>query len=62
MKVLKKKITAAILVIGNEILSGKTQDININFLAKRLSNLGHILKEVRIVKDDKTQIIKNIKL
>ena len=45
-------------MIGNEILSGKTQDININFLAKRLSNLGHVLKEVRIIKDDKSQIIK----
>ncbi len=52
------KNTAAILVIGNEILSGKTQDININFLAKRLANLGHVLKEVRIIKDDKSQIIK----
>ena len=51
------KNTAAILVIGNEILSGKTQDININFLAKRLANLGHVLKEVRIIKDDKSQII-----
>ena len=48
MKHKATKNTAAILVIGNEILSGKTQDININFLAKRLSNLGHVLKEVRI--------------
>ena len=61
MKVLKKKNTAAILVIGNEILSGKTQDININFLAKRLSNIGHILREVRIVKDDTNQIIQSVK-
>ena len=56
------KNTAAILVIGNEILSGKTQDININFLAKRLANLGHVLKEVRIIKDDKSQIIKTIRM
>ena len=61
MKVSNKKNTAAILVIGNEILSGKTQDININFLAKRLSNIGHILQEVRIVKDDTHQIIKAVK-
>ena len=61
MKVLNKNNTAAILVIGNEILSGKTQDININFLAKRLSNIGHILQEVRIVKDDTHQIIQSVK-
>ena len=41
---IKKKITASILVIGNEILSGKTQDININFIAKRCNEIGHLLK------------------
>ena len=61
MKIIKKRTTAAILVIGNEILSGKTQDININFLAKRFSLIGHILKEVRIVRDDKVQIVKSIR-
>ena len=61
MKVLNKNNTAAILVIGNEILSGKTQDININFLAKRLSSIGHILQEVRIVRDNTHQIIKAVK-
>ena len=62
MKPRVTKNTASILVIGNEILSGKTQDININFLAKRLVNLGHVLKEVRIIKDDKSQIIKTIRM
>ncbi len=57
----KKKNTVAILVIGNEILSGKTQDINVNFIAKRCSSIGHELKEVRIIKDDKLQIIRTIK-
>ncbi|MBF96645.1 MAG: Nicotinamide-nucleotide amidohydrolase PncC [Alphaproteobacteria bacterium MarineAlpha9_Bin4] len=61
MKLLNKKTTASILVIGNEILSGKTQDININFLAKRFSEIGHILEEVRIVRDNKYQIIKSVK-
>ena len=60
MSNIRKSTTAAILVIGNEILSGKTQDININFIAKRLSEVGHILKEVRIIKDEKKDIIKNI--
>ena len=32
--------TAAIIVIGNEILSGRTQDTNIQFLGKHLSDLG----------------------
>ena len=49
-------------MIGNEILSGKTQDINANFLAKRLVNLGHVLKEVRIIKDDKSQIINTARM
>ena len=62
MKDKERKNTAAILVIGNEILSGKTQDININFLAKRLSNLGHTLKEVRIVKDEKSQIVNTVRI
>ena len=61
MKNEKKKNTAAILVIGNEILSGKTQDININFIANRCNNIGHLLKEVRIVRDDKKQIIFTIR-
>ncbi|MDC3024141.1 molybdopterin-binding protein [Alphaproteobacteria bacterium] len=56
----KKRITVAIIIIGNEILSGKTQDINLNFLANRLSNLGYLLKEVRIIRDDKQQIIKAV--
>ena len=32
--------TAAILIIGNEILSGRTQDVNVQFIAKRLAELG----------------------
>jgi molybdenum cofactor synthesis domain-containing protein len=50
-------ITSAILVVGNEILSGSTQDANIAFIAKRLAARGIQLSEVRIVRDDETQII-----
>ena len=50
-------ITSAILVIGNEILSGSTQDANIAFIAKRLALRGIQLSEVRIVRDDEAQII-----
>ena len=45
------------IVIGDEILSGRTSDININFLAKKLFKIGIELIEVRIVKDCKKSII-----
>ncbi|HQT65579.1 MAG: competence/damage-inducible protein A [Acidocella sp. 20-57-95] len=49
--------TAAILIIGNEILSGRTQDVNVNFLAKRLAARGIQLSEVRVVPDIAHRII-----
>ena len=52
--------TACILVIGNEILSGRTQDANIQFLARRLGELGIALREVRIIPDVRETIIGNI--
>lgn len=53
--------TAAILVIGNEILSGRTQDKNINFLAKELKKIGVALREVRVIRDEEAEIIKHVK-
>jgi molybdenum cofactor synthesis domain-containing protein len=47
----KANPTAGVLIIGNEILSGRTQDVNVNFLAKRLAALGHVLAEVRVIPD-----------
>ena len=56
-----KKINAAILVIGNEILSGRTRDQNVSYLASYLNdNLGIELKEVRIVPDVESKIIKSV--
>jgi molybdenum cofactor synthesis domain-containing protein len=52
--------TAAILIIGNEILSGRTQDVNVNFLAKRLAARGIILAEVRVVPDVPARIIRAV--
>lgn len=52
--------TAAILVIGNEILSGGTQDLNIAYIAKRLTRRGIVLSEVRIVRDDEAQIVATV--
>lgn len=50
-------LPSAILVIGNEILSGSTQDANIAFIAKRLAARGIDLGEVRIVRDVEAQIV-----
>ena len=56
-----KKITASILVIGNEILSGRTKDQNVSYLASWLNtNLGIKIYEVRIVQDEEKEIIKNL--
>ncbi len=56
-----KKVTAAILIIGNEILSGRTKDQNVSYLASWLNNsLGIKTEEVRIIPDIEKTIIKNI--
>ena len=52
-----KDITAAILVIGDEILSGRTKDKNIGYIAECFSNIGVYCKEVRIVPDQEEKII-----
>ena len=52
-----KNPTASMLVIGDEILSGRTRESNMNFLAIELSKVGIDLKEVRIVGDYKPAII-----
>src|SRR5262245_24330712 len=50
-------VTAGILVIGDEILSGRTKDKNIGYIAEYLTNIGIDLKEVRVVADDEAAII-----
>jgi len=49
--------TAAVLVIGDEILSGRTQDTNTNYIAKVLGTLGIDLKEARVVPDIEDEIV-----
>ncbi len=57
-----KKVNAAILIIGNEILSGRTQDKNTVFLCNWLnSKCGILVREVRIIPDVEKIIIKNVK-
>ena len=50
-------ITAAILVIGDEILSGRTKDKNIGYIAEYLTAIGVDLREVRVVPDDEEEIV-----
>ncbi|MFZ2620293.1 MAG: molybdopterin-binding protein [Alphaproteobacteria bacterium] len=49
--------TAAVLVIGNEILSGRTADANLNCIARRLTDVGIQLMECRVVKDVPANIV-----
>ena len=63
MKKKNKKVNAAILIIGNEILSGRTQDKNVAFIANWLnSNCGISVNEVRIIPDVEKIIVENILL
>jgi len=57
MKKTNKKTNAAIIVIGNEILSGRTKDENVSFLAKWLNSLGVRVAEVRIIEDKEESIV-----
>ena len=56
----KEKVNAAIVIIGNEILSGRTQDVNVAAISKWLNELGVKLEEVRVVPDIENSIIKTI--
>ena len=50
-------VNAALLVIGDEILSGRTKDKNIGYVAEYLTNIGIDLKEVRVVPDEEPEIV-----
>jgi molybdenum cofactor synthesis domain-containing protein len=52
-----KTVTAALAIIGNEILSGRTQDANLAFLGKSLNDIGIQLREVRVVPDVEAEIV-----
>ncbi len=50
-------VTAALIIIGNEVLSGRTRDANLLFIARRLVELGIRLAEVRVIADEEDAII-----
>jgi molybdenum cofactor synthesis domain-containing protein len=50
-------VTAALLVIGDEILSGRTKDKNIGYIAEYLTQIGIDLREVRVVPDVEDEIV-----
>ncbi|HEX9446882.1 MAG TPA: molybdopterin-binding protein, partial [Dongiaceae bacterium] len=50
-------VTAAVLVIGNEILSGRTRDANLNYLAIGLTEIGIRLLEARVIPDVEARVI-----
>ena len=53
----KEVVTAALLVIGGKILSGRTKDQNIGYVAEYLTAVGVDLKEVRVVGDEEGAIV-----
>ena len=53
-------VTAALVIIGDEVLSGRTQDINVQYLATRLTELGIRMAEVRIVPDSEDAVIEAV--
>ncbi len=50
-------VTAAVLIIGNEILSGRTKDVNLGYLAEELTKVGVRLREARVVADVEGEIV-----
>ena len=56
------KVNAAILIIGNEILSGRTQDTNTSTIALWLNSIGVKVKEVRVIPDLEDIIINTVNL
>ena len=55
-----KIVTACLVIIGNEILSGRTQDANLAYLAKGLNSVGIRLREVRVIPDVADTIVATV--
>lgn len=57
---MSKPVTAAVLMIGDEILSGRTRDINLQQVAQYLAPMGISVAEARIVRDEQAAIVKAV--
>jgi molybdenum cofactor synthesis domain-containing protein len=55
-----RSVTACVLIIGDEILSGRTQDANLAFLAQGLNEIGIRLREARVIPDDSGVIVSTV--
>ena len=53
----QQRVTAAVMIIGDEILSGRTQDTNLSAIAKYIGTYGVDLAEARVVPDDEDEIV-----
>ena len=53
---------ASLIIIGNEILSGRTQDKNLSYLASWLNEIGIQLSEVRVIRDEEEEIVDTVNL
>ena len=56
----KKRKTSGIIIIGNEILSGKTLETNSNFMCKKLFDVGISCEEINTIKDEECKIIEKV--
>jgi molybdenum cofactor synthesis domain-containing protein len=56
----ERVVTACVLIIGNEILSGRVQDANLAFLAKGLNEAGVRLREARVIPDEAATIVETV--
>src|SRR6056297_1948380 len=52
-----RAVTACVLIIGNEILSGRTQDVNLNHIAQTIGGWGIQVREARVVPDVAAEIV-----
>ena len=57
---MKKHVTACLIIIGNEILSGRTQDKNLSHLALKLNEAGIQLREARVIPDVESTIVETV--
>ncbi|MEE9210070.1 MAG: molybdopterin-binding protein, partial [Kiloniellales bacterium] len=55
-----RPVTACLIVIGNEILSGRTQDANLAYLGARLNDIGVRLMEARVIPDIEEVIVETV--